>query len=174
MQQINLYQYLQKPDRSPLSAKTVLLSYGLFLLLLLICYFYGLIQAHHQAVAFNQATSDLNQSRQHLVTLVEKYPQFNLDSQILNANQACQVRFSRYLTGLASVAVPGVWLTEITISESMQLMLKGHALKAEAVQQYMNQLNSHHHFLGKDFALQELTEAEETKLLDFSVVTSDG
>ena len=65
--------------------------------------------------------------------------------------------FSVYLLALSQAIDPDVWLTTINISLTDQTMqIKGNALKAIAVQQFLNQLAHQAVFAGTRFSLEKL------------------
>jgi hypothetical protein len=70
--------------------------------------------------------------------------------------------FARYLSALARQAMPGVWLTGLTIGgDETQLQLNGRVLHADLVPAYIRALNREEVMRGRRIAEMRLTAREE-------------
>jgi hypothetical protein len=80
--------------------------------------------------------------------------------------------FSSLLAGLARQHVDGVWLKKIEIGNGGQrLSLVGSALRADGVPELLEQLSSEGAFVGREFKTFELQLGDDTRVIDFWLVT---
>jgi Tfp pilus assembly protein PilN len=166
LQQVNLYKLLPKLERSPLTDTMLLLLYSVFFFVLLLDYFYGLNVARQQNKQVTFLNMQVNTAQNKLIETANQYPKVSL--QAVWNNVSCNTHFSAYLEALAKASIPSVWLTEISISENGQYVsLKGRALKAVYVQEFLDHLKSQAIFSTIPFELQELSDK---KFISFYLV----
>lgn len=164
-QQVNLAKYISLPIKSPLDMRRLMIFYGIFLLFLMFVYLGMLSLKSHQVAKYNELKITLDNAKQELIQTAAKYPQSQASIKYLNTSlfSICNVKFSAYLEGFAKAAVPGVWLTDINVSNhGKEISLKGFALKATQAQQYLIQLKNLSVFDKLTFELKELTETTES------------
>jgi Tfp pilus assembly protein PilN len=180
MQQINLYKNLPQPIRSILDARALLLLYSVFCLMLIVSFFLGLIQKHHDTVLRDKSMQQYVDAQHRLVVLAAKYPTTVVQMEppdVARLGQ-CKVKFSQYLTAFADGIIPGVWLTNISITDhGKTLLLKGHAQVENQVQAYVESLKQQPLLQNAALFLQDVTRANvtdkkgTTSVLSFSIAS---
>ena len=184
MQQINLYKHLPKPIKSLLDARALLVLFGVFCSTLVISWLFTLMLKHHDNSKLMVAMAQYQTSQRLIGQLAEKYPSSAV--QMLPPDIAkiayCRFKFSSYLTALAHVNVPGVWLSAILISDhGKSIIIKGHALVDNQIQYYADQLNKELILKNVPLILQDATRNEPdpkqpalSEILNFSLATKAG
>ncbi len=174
LQQVNLYKLLPIQSRFHLTQKVILLTYGIFLSLLLLIYGFGWWQKKQAIHEDMQLNNQVNALQQRLASLTKQYPitdalaldnilqqlkhQYSVKIKLLNL-LTVNTKFSTYLLGLANVDMPGVWLTEILFNNMDQRIdLKGFALQAALVEKMLVQLSTQAAFSNLRFEIQNMTE----------------
>ena len=162
-QQINLYNPLFLKQEKHFSARTMVQALGVIALGLAALYAYAFIETRAAERTAQQHREQLTAQRDQLVKLGAKLaPQGRskaLEAEIarldpeVNARQATLAAlgtgelgntagFSDFLAAFGRQALPGVWLTGISIGESgNELVVHGRALRAELVPAYLRALN---------------------------------
>lgn len=173
-QTINLYSFIQKKSTFSLNPRTVLGSYGAFVLLLLGFYAISVWQKHDLLMQMNQLTKTMAEDQQELTSLLQQYPYSNPielkknidDLQKIYESKAQIIdllspnaNFSSYLLGLASTIVPGIWLNEIIFSrDENKIVLKGYALEPSLLEKFYNQLTALPIFSKMNFEVNEVKQ----------------
>jgi hypothetical protein len=184
MQQINLYKHLPQPVKSLLDARSLLVLYGVFCLMLMLSWLVSLMLKFHDNSKLNAAMAQYTASQHLLVQLSEKYPSSAVQLKAPDAAKIayCHFKFSNYLETLGHVSVPGIWLSVILISDhGKSIVLKGHALVESQIQYYVDQLNKQKLLSNAPLILQDVTrnQADPNKpalseILNFSLATKSG
>ncbi|GEM_PF-5653704 len=170
MQQINLYNFLPQPIRSSISFKILVILYAVPLIFFGILYAYGVHAKEQEESKYQIVSAKLVEVQKHLDAAKLKYAN-PLGAGITGSK--CQVRFSLFMEALAKAAPPGVWLTQINISQSGNKMdLRGHALLSGQVQQFLDNLKQQKVFAKHIFELQELSELHAVSLQPEQPATS--
>jgi hypothetical protein len=177
MQQINLYTHLPHPVKSLLDARALLVLFGVFCLMLMLSYGVGLLQRHHDNVKLERASQQFETAQLQIKALVLKYPSAVVQAPDVTKLIYCKFKFSTYLEAFAAAIVPGVWLTNISISaHGASLAVKGHALLEGQAQLYAEQLNNESLFKQTPLVLQDImrNSADDKKaanMLSFRIAT---
>jgi len=161
-QQINLYNPLFLTKEKYFSARTMLQGLGLIAAGVAALYAYALVQtlsAERLAASHRQ---QLEMQRQQFVELGKfsaQSPNRALEAEVARLGTEVQIReatldalstgelgntsgFSEFLAALGRRAVPGVWLTGITIADSgNNLVITGRVLRADLMPSYLRALN---------------------------------
>jgi cell division protein FtsB len=174
MQQINLYPLLPKKDKFQLNSIIILASYGSFLFLLLVITFALWMHKRPLEAQYSQLNEQVSKLQRELNVIQQKYPESDIvhlknniqalqqqiesKSKVINSLQS-NTHFSFYLTGLASVAVPNLWLTEISFDNTKQeIGLNGLAQQSELVEILLAQLEKQSAFAALKFYIQNVSE----------------
>jgi hypothetical protein len=136
------------------------------------------MQKHHDKVKLAYANQDFQVAKDRLATLALQYPSAVTSAPNIAKLAYCKFKFSTMLEALASSIVPGVWLSDISISaQGESLAIKGHALIEGQVQLYVEQLNNQKTFQQTPLVLQDMTRGDvadkkaSDKILNFLITT---
>lgn len=191
-QQVNLLNALPQTQRDFFSARILTKVLGVFVVFLFIVYgfgYWGSISLNKKATALKIKHSE---TADELVALTKKYPKAANYSKLENEVKALEKQtkararlaeilkkqgafntsgFSEYLVGLGKSVVPGVWLTEFTLSNGgASVGLEGRALNAQLVLGFVKQLNDSKEFKNISFKVGNLKKIGETEgLVEFSL-----
>jgi len=194
LQQVNLYQPVFRREDKIFSSRTLLVIWGLVLLLLGTVYIFQTLkllsaerqatQVHGQYAALDQqlaklqAQSDpterdalerqidqLEQTRDNLLTLLD-----TLQGPELTGRQ----HFSQVLEGLAQIRLPGLWLTGIDIDGTGNMRLSGRASDERLVPRYLAKLTASPTLSGQSFVQILLNSNPDTNSVDFVLQSGDG
>lgn len=187
-QEINFYALLPKRTTSFLNQKLVLLSYAGFVLLFVFMLLLFEWQIGRLKVVATTLDQEVVTSQAELQKLTQHFPVSNLadlrksmkETQAeyeakLTAMDSLSLNevFSKYLTGLASATVEGVWLKEIDLNRTgNKIILRGSSLQHALLDQYLTQLAAQPAFAGMVFELQEFIET--TTPASFLIATKSG
>jgi hypothetical protein len=178
MQQINLYTHLPHPVKSLVDARALLVLFGVFCLTLLLSFSAGLLQKYHDYAKLAQAAKQFQTAKDYLTVLALKNPSVIMQAPDIAKLAYCKFKFSALLEAFAEAIVPGVWLTDISITgRGQSLSVKGHALVEGQVQLYAEQLNHLEIFKQTPLVLQDVTRgsADDKKssvnMLNFRIST---
>jgi hypothetical protein len=139
--------------------------YGLFFGLLMLVYGINSFLLKHDTDKLAQLNAELTSVRLNFIDVAAKYPRSEISPQILDSSRQpmCNIKFSNYLEAFAQAIVPGVWLTEINITDNgKQITLQGHSLKPVMVQLYLQQLKQLAMFAPMTFQILDLSEDKST------------
>ncbi len=162
-QQINLYNPLFLKQEKYFSARTMLQALALIALGLAILYSYALIQTRGVQRTAEQQELQLVAQRDLMIKLAAQLPSQErskaLQSEVARAEEALRARqatlqalgtgelgnttgYSDFFAAFGRQALPGVWLTGFSISDSgNELVVQGRALRPELVPAYLRALN---------------------------------
>lgn len=142
----------------------MLILYGVFFSLLVLNYCGDLIYKHYLNSKLTVAKNELINAQQYLTELSAKYQSSSLSTKLIeNKSLVCQIKFSAYLEELSHAIPAGVWLNYFNLtSNGTQVVLKGNAIKASLVEEFLARLNKEPEFLSKVFEIQELDQMNET------------
>ncbi len=162
-QQINLYNPLFLKQEKHFSARTMVQALGVIALGLAALYAYALIQSRASERTAQQYREQVAAQREQLVKLGAQLSTqgqsktlqaeiTRLDAEIKSSQATLDALatgelgntagFSDFLAAFGRQALPGVWLTGISISESgSNLVVQGRALRPELVPAYLRALN---------------------------------
>jgi len=174
LQQINLYKLLPTKSRFQLTPMLASVIYGVVIAVLVLIFGVELRQKYKVTEKFDLLTQQVNLVQQQLASLENEYPfsdavtlnkaleeletQLTMKLKMLNSLTQHN-NFSAYLTGLASMDMPGIWLTEIKFDNMLQKIdLKGFALQSVLVEQATLKLDAQSAFAGLKFEVQNVTE----------------
>ncbi len=179
MQQINLYSHLKKTPRLFLTLEKLLLLYGVFFLFLMshLTFSYSIKSGLIDQV--DELTKTYSAKQVLLESTKQKYPgigasdifsvMMQLQKELATKGQMLSIfsqntRFSTILTALGKAIVPGVWLTDIKITDSGQkIILVGKANQATLPQSFMEQLKRQTPFDKMRIQLNEVTQTVDSK-----------
>jgi len=193
LQQVNLYQPVFRREDKIFSSRTLLVVWGLVLLLLATVYIFQtvkLLSAERQATqvhaqyealdqqlaklqgqsdpaqrdALDQQLEQLEQTRGNLLTLLDT---------LQGPGLADRQHFSQVLEGLAQIRLPGLWLTGIDIDGTGNMRLSGRASDEHLVPRYLAKLTASPALPGKPFVQILLNSNPDTGSVDF-VLQSGG
>lgn len=162
-QQVNLYTEAFRKREKPFAARTMGLALGIVALGLVALYAYALVQTRSAERASAQAAQRLAEQRAQLAAAAAKLaPQVRsggLEAEVKRLEAEVQARravlaslgtgqlgntegFSAYLAAFGKQAMPGLWLTAVSIGEAGdELQLRGRVLRPELVPAYLKALN---------------------------------
>jgi hypothetical protein len=182
-QQINLYNPIFLQKRKHFSAVTMLQALGLLLVGILAFYGYALTESRVLTRVADDTRKQLQSQSEQIGRLTREFsPQGRsklLDEELVRARVRVKQRsdllatlrtgglgntdgFARYLAALARQAMPGVWLTGLTIGgDETELQLNGRVLHADLVPAYIRALNREEVMRGRRIAEMRLTAREE-------------
>lgn len=161
-QQINLYNPAFQKKERPFSVRTMSVSLGLLAAGLVALYGFAAVQTRSAERAAAQLGEQLKAQREQLATLSKvpvRMPAKALEAELAKLEAEVKARqttlqalgtgelgntggFSEFLAALGRQAIPGVWLTSVTIGESgNQLLVQGRALRAELMPAFLRALN---------------------------------
>ncbi|EKD72142.1 MAG: MshA biogenesis protein MshI-2 [uncultured bacterium] len=166
-QEINLYQFLEKPRTSSsfLSWKALWLSNLFFVGFLFLIYLYSLWDIHSLKVQKDAASYQATKLEKTFYQIKNTYPQlfFSQDA-ALTVNQfkqkiadqekmlqmlAAQHFFSEDLLALSRIIAPQVWLTDILmVKGGQEITLKGNSLSRQDVHVFLKNLSQEKIFSG--------------------------
>lgn len=174
LQQINLYKLLPAKSRFQLTPRLATVIYGAFLLLLIFIYGLELRQKHQAMVQYTVLNNQVSTLQQHLAILTQQYPvsdavSLNKSVEELQHQLSMKVKmlnlltgknnFSAYLSALANINIPGIWLTDIAFNNvSQKINLKGFALQSALVDNILIKLDTQPAFSDLKFEVQNVTE----------------
>lgn len=172
-QQINLYDASLRPVRDLLTLPNVLVAMAAALVLLIGLAVLGMWRSGDELRNFKAAEAQLRQAQEQLTVFAIQQATRRQDpalQQKLDETRALIVArqdvlgrlqagdfgdrqgFSRYLRGLASVAVDGLWLTGFEVmGNGQQLAIRGRMLSESALPRYVQALRSQPAFAGREF-----------------------
>jgi hypothetical protein len=182
MQQVNLFTDAFKPLKVKLPLEQIIII-PLIVVIILLGLSFGL------SSYFDRQSEHLNKSRaqrevmqERLKLLNEKADKLRQDDSLIAANQRLNTTlnarqnmistldrvvvkeaegFSHSLVALARQRQEGLWLTSILLGgTNNQMVLEGVTTKAELVPAYLQKLRKEPSFLGRNFALFELSATE--------------
>jgi|GEM_PF-4218522 len=188
-QEINLYPLLPQRQKSFLTLRLLIMAYSSLLVLLFIqcCFeYWGMRQ---QKVIITNLVQERNQIQQRKEAIHAEYPMLDpkdmenslkkLQQGLTEKNTVFNLltqdkKFSNYLMGVAKAAVNDLWLNGLRVDiGDRNLVLKGVATKAEAIQMFINKLGLQTEFAELNFQLQDVHKVEIKKevLLNFIIST---
>ncbi|MES2218511.1 MAG: PilN domain-containing protein [Pseudomonadota bacterium] len=170
MQQINLFKFVKLPIKSVIDGKLLLSLYGIFFGFLMLVFLISIFQNHRLRVAETNLKDSVEAKRKELVSLATLYPT-SIPTQILDATRLplCNIKFSNYLASFSQAYVSGIWLTNISISKNgEEISLKGHALRALEVHQFLLQLKQQNLFANLSFDILQMKD--QPPPLSFEIV----
>jgi Tfp pilus assembly protein PilN len=192
-QQINLYNAaFQKKDK-PFSARTMSASLALLAAGLIALYGFAALQTRSVERAAAQMAEQLKTQRDQLAKLAKvpvRMPAKGLEAEIGKLEAEVKARqttlqalgtgelgnttgFSEFFAALGRQAIPGVWLTSMTIGESgNQLLVQGRALRAELMPQFLRALSKEPVMRGRRVTEMKLAARSDDKkqaFIEFSL-----
>jgi len=189
-QQINLYAVLPQENKISLTLFKMGVFYSGFFLLLIVISFYQYAYQRYLVHRFTVNQQQLTHLELQIKAIGKQYPSFNSQNpqQFLQAlQQALQMKeqlfnlfkqqgyFSSYLKSVAETAPADLWLTEIGFySLNHRISLKGYALHAEAIQQFIAALENQPVFSNTKLELQNVsqTSISSNSVLFFELVSN--
>jgi hypothetical protein len=182
MQQVNLYTDAFKPPKVSLPLEQIIVI-SLIVLFVLVGASFGLSSylSKQKEVLSSLQKKDIEMTER-LANLNKKAEKLRQDDSLIAANQRLNKMFiarqnmistldrvvlkesegfSQSLVALARQKEDGLWLSSILLGGGHnRMILEGVTTKAELVPKYLQKLRQEPSFLGKNFALFELTENE--------------
>ncbi len=190
-QEINLYKHFEalNTDISIFSRKRLLLAWLGFVVISLIFYVLGQLDIHHLNQKKQQLIIQKNILQKSFFALKGNYPQvfFSQDLETSLTQLETEIKsqekilaylkdndpFSNYLTSLASVIVPNVWLITIDVQNSGdEVTLKGETIDKVAFQNFLAAIHQDSLFDKFKIESQQLGNIGNTnadKYLDFQI-----
>jgi hypothetical protein len=189
LQEINLYLLLPQEKKSFLTLRLMTLSYSLFIFFLAVNFCFGLWRNHQMVLLINGLNQQVSRIEARLMEIHNQYPMLDpkdMETSLKQLQQELEGKnnifnllsrnrnFSTYLVGIAKAAVDNLWLVDIQIEmNDKDLILKGRATQAAAIQNFINKLALQTEFAGLNFQLQDVHKVENPKEtgLDFTIST---
>lgn len=162
-QHINLYNPLFEKKEKPFSARTMIQALGLIVVGLATMHVYANFQARSAERLAGQLGNQLNLQREQVAKLAKVGAPTRskaLEAEIARLEAEVKARqaslqaistgelgnvagFSEFLAALGRQAMPGIWLTSITIADSgNELLVQGRALRADLMPAFLRGLNN--------------------------------
>lgn len=162
-QHVNLYNPLFEKKDQPLSLRTMGIALGAIALGLTGLYTYAVVTTRSAERLTGQLAEQLAVQRDQmakLATLPARIPDKALQAEVARLDMEVRSRqstlqalnagelgntagFSEFFAALGRGAVPGIWLTSVTIGESgNELIVHGRALRADLMPSFLRGLNS--------------------------------
>ncbi len=188
-QQVNFYLLLPQQNKHHVSLQKMMFAYGVFIFLLFVLTLWDIGQNYKKSKQLTIFKNELATEKKQVATLTAQYPMLNpkdLEASMQNLQRELEMKnkmvallsqrsgFSMYLSNIAKASVRGAWLTDISISmQDMQIGLKGQALQATSVHQFLNQLVHQSEFVNMPLELRELisTGSANNSYLGFFIAT---
>lgn len=186
-QQINLYQLIPGRQKLDFNSKQFIIGCSIFILILLLNTLFAIWQKHKSQTMLTELTTKSSEAKQELLKLMVKYPALNpqdLDASMNKLQEEIDAKtkmmlllsqgigFSKNLTALAAASVPGLWLSEILISEGgTNISLQGQARESAAIQLFLTALAQQPAFINNSLKLQSMTKTNESPYLNFLIAT---
>lgn len=192
-QQINLYNPAFQKKERPFSVRTMSMSLGLLAAGLVALYGFAALQTRSAERAAAQLGEQLKAQREQLATLAKvpvRMPTKALEAELAKLEAEVKARqttlqalgtgelgntggFSEFFAALGRQAIPGVWLTSVTIGESgNQLLVQGRALRAELMPAFLRALNKEPVMRGRRVTEMKLTAKSDDRkqaFIEFSL-----
>jgi hypothetical protein len=161
-QQVNLYNPLFERKKKPFSVRTMGVALGFMVLAFVALYTYAAIKTHSAERLAAQLAQQVIVQRDQVTKLAAvpaRTPDRSLEAEVARLDAEVRSRqttlralatgelgntagFSEFLAALGRRAVPGVWLTSVTIGESgNELIVQGRALRADLMPSFLRGLN---------------------------------
>lgn len=177
-QHINLYNPLFEKKEKPFSARTMSQALGLIFVGLVTMHVYATFQARSAERAAAQLASQLNLQREQVAKLTKAGAPTRskaLEAEIARLEAEVKARqtslqaistgelgnvsgFSEFLAALGRQAMPGIWLTSISIADSgNELLVQGRALRADLMPGFLRGLNNEAVMRGRRVTELKLT-----------------
>jgi len=177
-QQINLYNPAFEKKKNPFAARSMAQALGLVIAALAVVCAYALIQTRSAERTALQLDEQLKAQRDQLAGLSQlplRTPSKALEAEVakleaeVNARQTSlqalatgelgnTAGFSEFFAALGRQAVPGVWLTSVTIRESgNELLVQGRALRADLMPAFLRGLSKEPVMRGRRVTELKLT-----------------
>jgi Tfp pilus assembly protein PilN len=177
-QQINLYNPQFLKQEKHFSARTIVQALGLIALGLGAVYVYALVQTRAAESLARDMGNQLSAQREQFTTLTAKFsPEGRnkaLEAEVARLDAELKARqgllaalgtselgnttgFSEFLAALGRRAMPGVWLTGLSIGEAgNDLKVQGRALRPDLVPAYLKALNNEPMMRGRSVTEMKL------------------
>jgi len=193
-QQINLFNPAFERKEKPFSLRAMSVSLALVVAGLLAVYAYAAMQTRSAERTAAQLGQQLKSQRDQLAKLAElpvRMPSKALEAEIAKLDAEVKARqsslqalgtgelgnttgFSEFLAALGRQAVPGIWLTSVTISQSgNELLVQGRALRAELMPAFLRALGKESVMRGRRVTELKLVakgdEKKERGFIEFSL-----
>ena len=193
-QQINLYNPAFERKQKPFSVRTMSVSLALIVAGLLAVYGYAAMQTRSAERTAAQLGEQLKSQRDQLAKLTQlpvRMPSKALEAEITKLEAEVKARqtslqalgagelgntagFSEFLAALGRQAVPGIWLTSVTIGASgNELLVQGRALRAELMPAFLRALGKEPVMRGRRVTELKLVakgdEKKEQPYIEFSL-----
>ena len=161
-QQVNLYNPIFERKKKPFSLRAMGAGLGVIALAIGFLYAYAVIKTQSAGRLAVQLAEQLTVQRDQLAKLAAvpaRTPDKNLEAEVARLDAEVRSRqrtlqalrtgelgntagFSEFLAALGRRAVPGIWLTSVTIAESgNELVVQGRALRADLMPAFLRGLN---------------------------------
>ena len=193
-QQINLYNPAFERKQKPFSLRAMALSLALIVGGLLAVYGYAAVHTRSAERTAAQLGEQVKMQRAQLVKLAQlpvRMPSKALEADVARLEAEVKARqtslqalgagelgntagMSEFLAALGRQAIPGVWLTSVTIGESgNELLVQGRALRAELVPAFLRALGKEPVMRGRRITELKLIakgdEKKEQAFIEFSL-----
>ncbi|HEY5958021.1 MAG TPA: PilN domain-containing protein [Polyangiaceae bacterium] len=190
-QQLNLYNPLFEKKQKAFSVVAMGQCLGFIAIAMLVFYVYAAFQTRATERVASQMRGQLSAQRDQLAKLAQASGQPRskaLEAEVVRLDLEVQARkdtlralgkgelgntggFSEFFAAFGRQALPGVWLTDITIADSgNELTVKGRALRAELMPAFLRALNNEPVMRGRKVTEMKLT-AKTAPVADKAVVS---
>lgn len=194
-QQVNLYQPVFRKQKRKFSAMAMLQATGIAMMGIGLLYGYTYWQVRQMRAEVAQTDKQLagltkrmdETTRQFgerlqskdLQTQVQKLQAQVVEKQrlqiILQTTQFNTQGFSDYFVSFARQHIPGVWLTEFSITGAAdQMTLSGRSTNPELVPRYLQKLSAEKRLSGIEFQSFQMSRGGAGDYVDFIAKTGDG
>lgn len=193
-QQINLYDAAFEKKEKPFSLRAMSVSLALVAAGVVSLYGYAALQTRSAERTAAQLGEQLKVQREQLAQLAKlpvRMPSRALEAEIAKLGAEVKARqtslqalgtgelgnaagFSEFLAALGRQAVPGIWLTSVTIGDSgNELLVQGRALRADLMPAFLRALNKEPVMRGRRVTELKLAargdEKKQSPFIEFSL-----
>ena len=179
-QQVNFYRLLPEENKLKFSNERLLITYGIFIVLLCINSAHSFWSNHKKSNKLAVLQQQLDEKTKILTNLTKEYPLLD-PKDLQNSMQQLQKglaekgkvfssltrEFSipQLFSSLASTNVPALWLTEITVLKDGELIsIKGQTSQTSMIQQFLDQIEKESIFKDKRLKVVEESSVNITHL----------
>jgi hypothetical protein len=188
-QNINLFLYLPKKIRLRLSLEWVVIICAGYFFFLMMNYSFNQWKRYQLTAQLKNLNEQLQNEEKNLQQLAKQYAltdlkdiatsKLKLEKDLdIKAKMLAQflnpLQFSDYLVGFSQASLPGMWLTDFSISATDQkIQLHGRSLLATQAQTFLENLQNQYVFINMPFVLEELNQPSgaEEKYMSFTITT---
>jgi len=174
MQNINLLEDIELPQRSVITSKLVLKVVGLLVLVLLVISIFCTAKLSRSKESLTALGGFQQKLIAKIISLEKKDDSPNHGNGVDSTGHkmGSTINFYGYLHDIAKHTPKNVWLTTIALSQAENMiMFRGHALSASDVTNFISNLKSSSSMRNRAFNTVQIRKNENTREIDFTIAT---